>query len=239
MLIRTAALTDIGKVREENEDRYLCDDKTRLYAVADGIGGLAGGAQAAQETVTQLSALASTLPADGDWDFQALVQAINQRVFALGKVIDVTFGIGTTLIVVRLTGQRLHLAHVGDSSCFLMREGALQKLTVDHTVENEMRARHGHGAAVFLNPRTRNALTRCVGQPNGPEVDVIIRQLRAGDRILLCTDGVTRFMQENELSGFLANAASPEDGLKKIIALASDRGGLDNATGVLIFVDSI
>jgi serine/threonine protein phosphatase PrpC len=239
MLIRTAALTDIGKVREENEDRYLCDDGLRLYAVADGIGGLAGGGQAAAETVEQLSALARTQSVDGDWDFQALIQTINQRVFALGKAIDATFGIGTTLIVVRLAGQRLHLAHVGDSSCFLMRDGVLQKLTVDHTVENEMRARHGHSAAVFLNPRTRNALTRCVGQPNGPEVDVFLRQLRAGDRILLCTDGVSRFMQERELSDFVAKAAAPEDALKKIIALASDRGGIDNATGVLIFVDSI
>lgn len=238
MLIRTASLTDIGKVRDENEDRYLCDDELRLYAVADGIGGLPGGAQAAQETVMQLSALARTQPVGSDWDFQALIQKINERVFALGRAIDSTFGIGTTLVAVRLAGQRLQLAHVGDSSSFLLRDGALQKLTVDHTVENEMRARHGHGAAVFLNPRTRNALTRCVGQPSAPEVDILFRQLRSGDRILLCTDGVSRFIQEKELSELLARAASPQDGLQRIIRLASDRGGLDNATGVLIFADS-
>ena len=74
MRIRTAALTDIGKVREENEDRFLLDDNLRLYAVADGIGGLAGGAEAAEEAVKQLSALSRALPADDDWDFPALIE---------------------------------------------------------------------------------------------------------------------------------------------------------------------
>jgi serine/threonine protein phosphatase PrpC len=239
MVIRSAALTDIGKVREENEDRYLCDDSLGLYAVADGIGGLPGGAQAAEETVTQLAALAKVQPPSTDWDFPALVHAINQRVFALGRVIDATFGIGTTLVVVRLAGQRLQLAHVGDSSCFLLRDERLEKLTMDHTVENEVRARHGHGATAFLNPRTRNALTRCVGQPHGPEVDVSVRALRAGDRLLLCTDGITRFILENEIATLLGQAPSPEESLKRIIGLANDRGGLDNATGVLLFVDQL
>jgi protein phosphatase len=239
MLIRTAALTDIGKVREENEDRFLRDDELRLYAVADGIGGLAGGAEAAEETVKQLAALSRTVPPHGDWDFPALIRTINEYVVAIGRKIDPSFGIGTTLIVVRLTLQHLQVAHVGDSSCFLHRDGVLEKLTVDHTVENEMRALHGRGAADHLSVRTRNALTRCVGQPKPPKADLLTRPLKAGDRILLCSDGITRFVQEPELADIIGRAAGPADAMKEMIALASDFGGYDNATGVLIFVDEI
>lgn len=239
MRIRTAALTDIGKVREENEDRFLQDDELRLYAVADGIGGLAGGAEAAEETVKQLAALGRTLPADAEWDFHALIHTINQHVVSRGRTIDALFGIGTTLIIVRLFNKHFNVAHVGDSSCFLLRDGTLEKLTLDHTVENEMRARHGRGAADHLSVRTRNALTRCVGQPKPPEADVLKRPLKAGDRILLCTDGITRFIQEHELMDLLFRAPTPLEGMEKIIALASELGGFDNATGVLIFVDEV
>jgi protein phosphatase len=239
MRIRTAALTDIGKIREENEDRFLRDDELRLYAVADGIGGLAGGGEAAEEAVKHLAAMGQALPADGDWDFSTLIRTINQHVVTRGRTIDSVFGIGTTLIVVRIFDQHLQVAHVGDSSCFLQRDGTLEKITLDHTVENEIRALHGHGAANHLSARTRNALTRCVGQPKPPEVDNLIRPLKTGDRILLCSDGITRFIQEPEIAEILTQAASPTGGIKEMITLASMRGGFDNATGVLIFVDEI
>jgi protein phosphatase len=179
------------------------------------------------------------LPRDGDWDFPGLIRTINHHVVKRGQLIDKVFGIGTTFIVVRLAGPRLQLAHVGDSSCFLHREGALEKLTLDHTVENEMRARHGRGAADHLSLRTRNALTRCVGQPKPPEPDTLIQTLKTGDRILLCSDGITRFIQEPEIADVLGKAASPAEGVGQMIALASKRGGFDNATGVLIFVDEV
>jgi protein phosphatase len=239
MRIRTAALTDIGKVREENEDRFLLDDNLRLYAVADGIGGLAGGAEAAEEAVKQLSALSRALPAEGDWDYPAIIKAINVHVVSRGRTIDATFGIGTTLIVARLSNHSLQVAHVGDSGCFLHRDGALEKLTLDHTVENEMRALHGRAAADHLSPRTRNALTRCVGQPKPPEVDFLTRSLKTGDRILLCSDGITRFIQERELAEIVGRATGPTEAMEEIIRLASERGGYDNATGVLVFVDEI
>ena len=239
MRIRTAALTDIGKVREENEDRFLLDDNLRLYAVADGIGGLAGGAEAAEEAVKQLSALSRALPADDDWDFPALIEEINGHVVGRGRTIDAMFGIGTTLIVVRLFNGHLQVAHVGDSSCFLQRNGRLLKLTLDHTVENEMRALHGRSAADHLSPRTRNALTRCVGQPKPPEADILTRPLKTGDHILLCSDGITRFIQEPEIADVLGRAAGPAEAMEEIIKLANERGGYDNATGVLVFVDEI
>lgn len=237
MRLHTAALTDIGKVREENEDRFLCDDESRLYAVADGIGGLAGGAQAADEAIRQLSALTRGLAERNDWDYQEMFTAINRHVFRIGREIDAVYGIGTTLTVARVYHESLRLAHVGDSSCYLWRDEALEKLTLDHTVENEMVARHGRGAALFLSPRARNALTRCIGQPEPPVIDVSERTLQVGDRILLCSDGVTRFTKNRELAHLLAVAPDPRTALSRMIELANARGGLDNATGIAIFMD--
>ena len=120
MRIRTAALSDIGKVREENEDRFLCDDELQLYAVADGIGGLAGGAQAAEEAIAQLlRPRATSSPPGDDWDFQSLFRTISQRVASVGKTIDATFRHRHHAHRGAAVPQRLHLAHVGDSGCYL------------------------------------------------------------------------------------------------------------------------
>jgi serine/threonine protein phosphatase PrpC len=238
MRLRSASLTDIGKVREENEDRFLCDDGRRLYAVADGIGGLAGGAQAAEEAIAQLAALAAGQPADGDWDFQSLFAEINRRVATVGRSIDTTFGIGTTLTVVRLRDAHLNIAHVGDSCAFLRRGERFEKLTHDHTMENEMRARSGH-SLVFLNPRTRNALTRCIGQPVTPKAELLTLPVADGDRLLVCSDGITRYLHEQEISEAMVRAAEPVDALAQLVTAANDRGGHDNVTGVAVFIDAL
>lgn len=239
MEIRTAAHTDIGRVREENEDRFLCDNSLRLYAVADGVGGLAGGAQAAQEAIHQLAELAKLQPPDVDWDFQSLLAAVNKNVIRLGHKIDSDYGIGTTLTLARLRGRDLTLAHVGDSSCHILRNSRIEKLTHDHTLENEVKARRARGEFVFLSPRSRQALTRCIGQPLPPEVDVLMRPLQIGDRLLLSSDGITRFVPEPEIERMLIDARDPAACLKDMVDLANSRGGYDNSTGVLIFVDSV
>ncbi|OHE77843.1 MAG: hypothetical protein A3G75_12010 [Verrucomicrobia bacterium RIFCSPLOWO2_12_FULL_64_8] len=236
---RTAALTDIGRIREENEDRFLCDDTLRLYAVADGIGGLAGGAQAAQTAVDELAALAKAQPDGAGWDFAAMVARINEHVSSLGRKIDADFGIGTTLTATRLLPNSMVLAHVGDSSCFLLHNSRIEKLTHDHTLENEVKARRARGEFIFLSPRSRQALTRCIGQPVAPEVDVHERALGIGDRILLVSDGITRFVPEHEMERMLIDARDPAICLKDMVDLANSRGGYDNSTGVLIFIDSV
>jgi len=238
MRLRSAALTDIGKIREENEDRFLCDDALRLYAVADGIGGLAGGGEAAEEAIAQLTALAREQAADREWEFQAIFAEINQRVATVGRTIDTTFGIGTTLTAVRFWDRRLQLAHVGDSSAHLRRGARLEKLTHDHTMENELRARSMH-SLVFLNPRTRNALTRCIGQPVTPRAELLTRAVENGDRLLICSDGITRYLSDDEIARAIAGAAEPAQAIGELVTAANLRGGHDNATGVLVFVDEV
>lgn len=238
-LFRAAALTDIGRVRRENEDRFLLDEKAMLFGVADGVGGLPGGAEAAQLAVEEVSGALAHTPKNGEPDLNEAVQQANRMVSALGQEISPSMGIGTTLTIGCIRGRKLMIAHVGDSRCYGVRKSEFDRLTEDHSVENEARLRRARGEIVYYHEANRNALTRCIGQPTPPEVDLITRELEAGDRYLFCTDGVTRMLPDDEIASLLRKFENPKAALGEIIGLAVRRGGPDNATGVAVFVDSL
>jgi protein phosphatase len=238
-LLRAAALTDIGRVRRNNEDRFFCDEGARIFGIADGVGGLPGGAEAAQHTVDEISGAIHALPPGQEPNLTAIVHHTNESVAALGQRISPAMGIGTTLTVGIVRGSSFKLAHVGDSRAYLLRKGEFMRITEDHSVENEARLRRAKGEVVYYHEANRNALTRCIGQPTPPEVDLIARPLMVGDRYLFCTDGVTRMMPDSELGELVAQADTPEEAIRAIVSLAVRRGGPDNATGVLVFVDEV
>jgi len=237
--IRAAALTDIGRVRQRNEDRYVLEIPSMIYGVADGVGGLPGGADAAQCSVDEVVAGISGQSPDATIDLIALVHQINLSVHNLGIKISPSMGIGSTLTFGYIKGNNLQIAHVGDSRCYGLRGARLQLLTEDHSVENEARMRRARGETVYYHEANRNALTRCIGQPTPPLVDIINRPLEKGDRYLFCTDGVTRLVRDSELAEIVERDSTPEELLQEIVTLAVRRGGPDNATGVLIFVDDV
>lgn len=236
-LVRAAALTDIGRVRRENEDRFLLDDEALLFGVADGVGGLPGGGEAAQRAIDEIEAAFRALPAGVEPDLTKIVHRANESVSGLGRKLSPAMGIGSTLTFGCIRHRTLKIAHVGDSRAYVVREGAFERLTEDHSVENEARLRRQRGEVVFYHEANRNALTRCIGQPTPPEVDLISRSLTAGERYLFCTDGVTRMIPDAELGKLLATFSDPEETLKEVIGLAVRRGGPDNATGVAVFVE--
>ena len=237
--LRAAALTDIGRVRRQNEDRFLFDETTKLFGIADGVGGLPGGAEAAQQSLDDVTNAIRALAAGEEPNLTAIVHHTNQAVLDLGRRISPAMGIGTTLTFGCVRGNDFKIAHVGDSRCYGWRNGELQQLTEDHSVENEARMRRAKGEVVYYHEANRNALTRCIGQPTPPDVDLITRPLAAGDRYLFCTDGVTRMVSQSEIGSYLGKNGEPADSLKEIIMLAIRRGGPDNATGVLVMVDSV
>ncbi len=237
--LRAAAHTDIGRVRRENEDRFLFDEKAMLFGVADGVGGLPGGAEAAQLAIEEIASALHAIPGGREPDLVSIVQYANQIVARLGQKISPAMGIGSTLTVGCVIKGVLKIAHVGDSRAYGSRDGEFVRLTEDHSVENEARLRRARGEVVYYHEANRNALTRCIGQPTPPEVDIITRPLAKGDRYLFCTDGVTRMLSDEELGMLLAKFAEPRPALEEIISLAVRRGGPDNATGVVVFVDSI
>ena len=237
--LRAACFSDLGKVRRENEDRILFDESAKLFGVADGVGGLPGGGEAAQEAVNVVTAAVLATPPDADIDLRAIVTLANDSVAALGMRMSPGLGIGSTLTLGCVRGRRLKLAHVGDSRAFSWRRGEFICLTEDHSVENEARRRRARGEVVYYSESQRGALTRCIGQIVAPEVDLIDLPLLPGDRIVFCTDGVSRLMSEAEMRECVDKASEPDEIAHGLVDLAIERGGPDNATVVAVIVDSI
>jgi serine/threonine protein phosphatase PrpC len=237
--LRSAALTDIGRVRRENEDRFIRDEERLVFGVADGVGGLPGGGEAAQLAADEIIAAFHALAPERKADLVSIVHHTNEMVATLGRKMSPAMGIGTTLTFGCIFGGVLRIGHVGDSRVYGLRGSEFIQLSEDHSVENEARMRRARGDVVYYHEANRNALTRCIGQPTPPEVDVIERPLVAGDRYLFCTDGVTRMIPNSEIGTFLAAAANPQAAIDELVTLAVRRGGPDNATGVVVFVDSL
>ncbi|MBI2510731.1 MAG: serine/threonine-protein phosphatase [Opitutae bacterium] len=236
MKLRSFALTDIGCYRQQNEDSYVCDDGLRLYAVADGIGGLPAGAAASR----------AALDAFEDWfvkrakkpfDYAGALALANDAVFTLGRQLSPRHGIGTTLTLAHFADGAAHIVHVGDSAMFRLRDGELDVLTREHNLENEMRERAARGEPTYVLTENRAALTRCVGQPPPLEGDIDSHPIEAGDRYLLCTDGITRCITPHELTKHLTTGQTPESIARTLVGLARERGGLDNATAIVIFAE--
>jgi protein phosphatase len=236
--VRAACHTDIGKVRKENEDRVIFEEKARVFGVADGVGGLPGGAEAAQTVVDVVTAAINEAPQGGELNLEAIVAAANDAVVSLGLRISPGLGIGSTVTVACIWNSRLRLAHVGDSRAFSLRDGILTCLTEDHTVENEARRRRARGEVVYYSESQRGALTRCIGQLLQPEVDLSDFPIAADDRFLFCTDGVTRLVSEAELGEILLESEDPQAIARGIVDLAVHRGGPDNASVVVVIVES-
>jgi serine/threonine protein phosphatase PrpC len=236
--LRAAHFSDIGKVRKENEDRCLFDESVSLFGVADGVGGLPGGGEAAQEAVDIVTTGVHATSSSAELDLRSIVTTANDSVAALGMRLSPGLGIGSTLTLGCIRGSRLKLAHVGDSRGFMWRAGEFVCLTEDHSVENEARRRRARGEVVYYSEAQRGALTRCIGQSLPPEVDLADLPVMAGDRYLFCTDGVTRLVSEKEMGELAGNSNDPATLARTLVDLAVERGGPDNATVVAVIVDS-
>src|SRR5580704_9082390 len=170
MHLRTVALSDIGKVRRQNEDSYLCDEAAGLFAVADGVGGLPGGADASQMAVNTVRELYRAVPEGEAIDLVQMMREANARVLALGHKVSPELGIATTLTLGMIAGEQLYVAHVGDSRCYVWHNGQLDLLTMDHSLENEARLRGAQRLLAYFTESSRGSLTRCLGQSEPPEV---------------------------------------------------------------------
>lgn len=237
MKLRSFAHSDIGRVRSENEDSYLCNDPIGLYAIADGIGGLPSGAQASQLTVQTLLKIVGEHAVGTKLNYERILAEINDQVFQLGRVISPQFGIGSTLTFAHIVGVKLYFGHVGDSSALRLRSKVLQQVTTDHTIETELKARAARGEPLGLLMENRNALTRCIGQPPPLEPDCFSHTILPHDRYLLCSDGITRFVPIEEITKVMNEAKDPETVITTLIDRANERGGLDNSTGVALFFE--
>ena len=236
-------LSDVGLIRTSNQDAMLVLNDLGIWAVADGMGGHAGGDVAsglAIAAIRRLAGEASPPPAttgptsDSEWFLWTLVEAANHRVFEEGSTVRSLRGMGTTLVVLMIRdapGPVAYLAHVGDSRAYLYREGTLRLLTRDHSlVEDYVRRGLLTRDQAATHPR-RHVLTRAVGLDPTVEAEVTQLELEPNDRLILCTDGLTKMLDDQDLAVLVAKAAQrPAELSRALVEEANRWGGDDNVT---------
>ena len=240
MRLSSFAGTDVGLARSGNEDSHLRG--RTVFAVADGLGGHQGGEVASAMAVEPLAALDGRAFADAHQAAEALAEAIREANLAIlrrARSDPELWGMGTTVTAAAVAGDRvLQLAHVGDSRAYLLRgDGPPRQLTTDHTVVAEL-VRQGR-----LTPQQaashpeRSILTRAVGlDPNVQVEQPAPLGLQPGDQVLLCSDGLTETVADEQLAEVLAGQADGDDACRALIAAANAAGGPDNTTVVLLRV---
>ena len=242
------ARTDIGKVRERNEDAFYVDEEHGVFAVADGMGGRMGGDVASQIFVDTVEASAESLAQsaskgqlfkDSDRRDQVLQQLTSTVLEANREVYNTGDGeMGTTGDVLVLTTRAALLAHVGDSRVYLIRGDKIQRLTSDHTYAEEHLGKRTDAPdrdEAFSQESYDHVLTRSVGVAPHVRVDTLFVELHPGDRLLMCTDGLTNHLREREIST-LGQELSLDNFADQLVERATNFGGIDNTTVLAIDV---
>jgi PPM family protein phosphatase len=245
--IRFYAATDVGRLRDHNEDNFLVDKKLSLFVVADGMGGHAAGEVASALAVRiiheELKKDGEAIAAAADDSrgsrsilglLEVAVQKACARIHEEARADSSKRGMGTTLSALIIAGSHGFIAHVGDSRIYLLRDGHIQQVTEDHTVFNELIKRGKLTRDQIEKVAQKNAITRAVGVYERVEVDTLFIEVLPGDQFLLASDG---------LHGYIAHTAElepyfeDEDGdaaARGLIELANKKGGKDNITAVLV-----
>jgi serine/threonine protein phosphatase PrpC len=237
MRLSSFAGTDVGRARSGNEDSYFCG--RTVFAVADGLGGHQGGEVASAAAVEPLAALDGRELADPGEAAEALAAAIregNAAILDRAAGDPGLWGMGTTVTAAALAGDHhLQLAHVGDSRAYLLRDGSLAQLTTDHTVVAEL-VRRGRltPEQAAIHPE-RSILTRAVGlDPRVPVDTPDPLELHDGDQVLLCSDGLTEAVDDDQIAELLATTHDGDAACRSLIDAANAAGGPDNITVVLL-----
>jgi PPM family protein phosphatase len=227
---RAGAATDIGKGRSGNEDDHLVDAERRLYAVADGMGGHRAGEVA---SATAIEALQEAYRAGAALD-EAVGEA-NAAVYAKASTNLDMRGMGTTLTAVALQGDHTALlGHVGDSRAYLMRDGTVTQVTDDHSLVEQLVREGRLSPEEALHHPQKAIITRALGVDPDVEVDTYTVDLRPGDRLLLCSDGLTNMVSNDDIAATLGRQPDPQQAAQTLVDLANEAGGDDNITVVVI-----
>ncbi len=238
-----ASCTDRGRMREHNEDALACDAVAGVAVLADGMGGYAAGEVASGAAAAQVAAELARLkaeypvlsPADMMQAMHDAIRRVNTQIYRAARKDPRYTGMGTTLVAAAFTGQVAVIAHAGDSRAYLLRDGRLRRMTKDHSLLQEridlglIRADDPAGDAV------RNLITRALGVDPLLEPEIGVHGMRDGDRVLLCSDGLSDMISDARIEQvLLQHAEDPQQAARELVEQANAAGGRDNISVILI-----
>ena len=244
------AISDVGRKRKGNEDAHYLSDEQHLYVVADGMGGHAAGEVASRVAVDAIAEFVELTGGNQEitWPFglddsisyegnrlKTAVRHANSRVIEATRESAEYEGMATTVAAVLVDGDVANLAHVGDSRIYLWSGDAIEQLTRDHSWVNEQIENGAISPEQARSHPLRNVVTRALGGRADLVVDIQSRRMQAGDMLLLCSDGLTTMLPDDEIAGILRGAQGDvAKAAKELVAAANERGGEDNITVVLL-----
>jgi protein phosphatase len=256
-----AGISDVGRQREHNEDSYAIDDEHGLFVVADGMGGHQAGDVASRLATSTIADFFRTLAGeDVTWpthfdrtlsdEENRLITSIgiaNRRIYEQSQATRAHHGMGTTVVGAHLSGkkQRMYVGHVGDSRAYRIREGNIQLLTRDHSLQNEPPVDLTEAERAEL---PRNVITRALGMQDNVVVDITSDEARAGDVYLLCSDGLSGMLADEAILGTVTEQAKGwagrpitskdmEELCRTLVQKANEAGGEDNITALAIQIE--
>jgi serine/threonine protein phosphatase PrpC len=229
-IVEQVGRTDVGRQRSVNEDALVLAPP--FFAVADGMGGARAG-----EVASAMAADAFEGEADSGEPAEAQLSRIlreaNRRIYDLAVADDSHRGMGTTVTAAKVTGDEVSLGHVGDSRAYRLRDGELEQLTRDHSLVAELeRSGQITPEAAETHPQ-RSIITRALGPEPDVQVDTYTLAGRAGDLFLICSDGLTSMISDDELASILRSATSLDEAADSLVRAANQSGGKDNITVVI------
>ncbi|MBR6256880.1 MAG: Stp1/IreP family PP2C-type Ser/Thr phosphatase [Lachnospiraceae bacterium] len=244
MKLSSYSLTDIGKLRKLNQDYVFTSEVPvgtlpDLFIVADGMGGHKAGEYASKCAVETMVSQINSSPERGC--IRVISNAIreaNRRVRAKAMSDDNYFGMGTTLVVASIDEDGLCVANVGDSRLYLISNGEIRQVTVDHSLVEEMVQMGELERKSARNHPDKNIITRAVGVMEEVDPDFFeVEDLVVGDMILMCSDGLSNMLEDSEIMGIIEGEGTLKDKAQRLVAAANMNGGRDNITVILVRVE--
>ena len=252
--VRFAGETDVGRKRSHNEDYLYLPDDERFAIVADGMGGHASGEVASKLAVDSVVGFIKATANEGSmtWPFKVdrdhrqevnrLVVAVklaNRKVFEAAQKDEKLRGMGTTIVAILFLDDKAIIAHVGDSRCYRIRGGRIEQLTEDHSLLNDYLKMKRLSPAEAGSFGQKNVIVRALGMKESVQVDVLTKRPRLGDIFLICTDGLSGMVPDEEIAQIVSEEADLDKACEKLIAEANANGGVDNITVALARIEPL
>jgi protein phosphatase len=254
MMIRAHGISEAGPVRKINEDRFVVDEQTRFFAVADGMGGHRAGEVASRLAIEALVAFITRSAKDTDftWPYgidltlslngnrlRTAIHLANRRIFQAAEDSDEYSGMGTTIVGLLVNGTKVTVGHVGDSRLYLLSNGALNRLTQDDSWAATVLAQDPSITPEQLASHPlRNVLTNVLGAREQIEVHVSEQSLRSGDVLLLCSDGLHGVLGDEAIQSVLKSASDVKVATRRLVDAAFERRSRDNVTALVVRYES-